>query len=1060
MTETSILDNIIQDLDYNSGALFDVADDYNLSEEDYLNKSGWLKAAKNAGAERLFFVDNNPVAVFASCARGKQTKIEAFNKLWCLARPRILFLASEGELSVIDLAQPPIRLKASGKKRNLKTLETLKTIKDVALELKDFHRDHLESGKIFEGKHFGSLKHRADKALISDLKTVRRELISEGLKDEYVKYAHALIGRSIFIRYLEDRKILTEEYFKKIAHPSPEWCKLLETSTLRDDFDVSKIYSFYARVLQDKNFTYALFRSLSRDFNGDMFPDIDEEEQAVQERHLNTVQDLFYGDAGIQKKLFFFSYKFDIIPLDLISAIYEEFYHSSSDDKEKNTKARQEGAYYTPPVLAEFVCSRVLTPHVLRKNPRILDPACGSGIFLVEAFRRIVRYRIKQNIEVPSFDELKQILGTQIVGIELSEEAAKITAFSLYLAMLHYLDPPSILQHIGQGNKLPKLIASAEQSDNHYNNIHIANSFELSNESIGDIDVIIGNPPWGAPGNKADAETKERHNVMLRWCKDNEFPIGNKESSQTFLWLTTKFLKKNGQCALLTSAGVLLKHGATSQAFRKKWMNKVCLTEVFNFTHVRKFFFKGAIAPFVLIHFNKAEQGETPVEYWSLKQVIAIKGAQAILLSKYDRAYLVRQDLTDNKTWKINWFGRHADSCLLLNLFTLKNLQSIVDIDKCARGFQEGNKKFPAKWLAKYKELPISCFTRYDSLSNSIKNPPPEKVEARGKTEDIYSGRRILFKRGVSTKLANHQLVVRYRDDKFCFRNSIHCIKLINQCDNKLYFLITGFLWSSFAKYYLFNISSNWGLWHDEIHLQELLEFPLPPKLTGRYANNVISIVKKLYNYKPYIKDIIHPDGIAEEEIKEQRRQWETELDEAVFDLYDFSDAERDLIRDFCEVTLPFFYKPYDSIGVIPAIAGNDISWIQNYAERFALRWEPYLNKDEVMRVDIHIGASGNMIAMEFYPANMGDPWDLRPKNDSWSYILEEIAKTLPRPMGTSQILLEGIVHAITDDAIIVIKRNEKRFWTRSLAREDADSTLYKAMKFEIDQSRGEQGLA
>ena len=546
MLETSILDSVIQELDYKSGALFDVTDDYNLSEEDYLNKSEWLKAAKNAGARRLFFVDNNPVAVFASCARGKQVKIEAFNKLWCLARPRILFLESDGELSVIDLAQAPIRPNTSGRKQNLKTLNILKNLKNVAKKLQDFHRDHVESGKVFEGSRFGSLKHRADKALISDLKTVRRELISEGLKDEYVKYAHALIGRSIFIRYLEDRRILTEEYFKKVAKDSSKWSKMLETSTLQEDFDVSKIHSFYARVLQNKDFTYAIFRSLSRDFNGDMFPDIDKEEKIVKEEHLRCIQDLLYGDAGIQKKLFFFSYKFDIIPLDLISAIYEEFYHSSSDEEERKTKARQEGAYYTPPVLAEFVCSRILTAQVLRKNPRILDPACGSGIFLVEAFRRIVRYRIKHNLKTPSFDELKHILGKRIVGIEINKEAARITAFSLYLAMLHYLDPPSILQHINQGNKLPKLIAPDEQSDdsNHYNSIHIKNSFELSNEAIGDIDVIIGNPPWGAPGNKANDETKIQHKVMLKWCKDNEFPIGDKESSQAFLRLATKFLKK------------------------------------------------------------------------------------------------------------------------------------------------------------------------------------------------------------------------------------------------------------------------------------------------------------------------------------------------------------------------------------------------------------------------------------------------------------------------------------------------------------------------------------
>ena len=189
------------------------------------------------------------------------------------------------------------------------------------------------------------------------------------------------------------------------------------------------------------------------------------------------------------------------------------------------------------------------------------------------------------------------------------------------------------------------------------------------------------------------------------------------------------------------------------------------------------------------------------------------------------------------------------------------------------------------------------------------------------------------------------------------------------------------------------------------------------------------------------------------EEIEKQRRAWEIELDEAVFDLYGFTEEQRDLIRDCCEVTLPFFYQPYNSVGVMPAIEDGDTSWIQNYAEIFSRRWKPYLNDDEVMRADVHIGASGNMLAFEFYPADIGDKWDLFPKDKSWNYILEEIGKALPRPMGTSQIVLDGVVHAVSDDSIIIIKRNEKRFWTRSLAREDASSVLCKRMVETIPQS-------
>ena len=1048
---TNLLESSIDQLDFRQGQLHEVSKTSKPHDnEDWLNLGDWFTAAEKAGAEKLFFVDNNPVVVFARCGQADLSKIEAFNRLWCLSRPRILFLETEGELSVIDLAQAPVHHDGSGDVPQLKTLATLNSINDVSQHLQDFHRDHVESGKVFEKGRFGDIKNRADKALIADLKTVRRELLSQGLSSSY---AHALIGRSIFIRYLEDRRILTKEYFESVAEKSNEWWNMLNEPSLKDNFDFSGIHALYPRVLQDKSFTYALFRRLSNDFNGDMFPDINNEEQFVEDRHLNLIQDLLYGDAGKQKKLFFFSYKFDIIPLDLISAIYEEFYHSSSDQKEKKSKARQDGAYYTPPVLAEFVCSRLLSPEVLQQSPRILDPACGSGIFLVEAFRRIIRYRIDRSSAPLSFSELKQILGRQILGIEVNEEAARITAFSLYLAMLHYLDPPSIIDHIKNGSKLPRLVNSGKDSGNHYNSIHVGNTFTVDVSTVGTVDVIIGNPPWGGSVKKVDIDAKDRHKAMLQWCLNNKRPIGDKEPSQAFLWRVLDFLNPKGRCALLTSAGVLFKHSSPSQDFRKAWMNNVCIKEVFNFSHVRKLFFKGD-SPFIMIHFQKTGQNKSPVEYWSLKQVTAIKETQAVLLSQYDRSFLVQKDLTDNKTWKINWFGRHADALFIAQLFFLGKLVDIVDRKKSGQGYKKSLAEYEYPEISHLMSLNIGRLDKYSDLKFE---QPPVKYHRAG-IQDVYHGQRLLIKRGISQVGNVKGLVIsRFETEDFCFTNAINGLKLTNASE-KTYLLILGILWSSFSRYFFFNISSNWGLWHYEIHLDdELLQLPVPQDPCRENTDRVVSIVQKLRNYHPQIKDITTPNGVPQEEIDATRRKYEAELDKAVFDLYNFTDEQRDLIRDCCEVTLPFLYQPYTSVGTMPAVSDNENSWMLNYAERFAKRWQPYLNKDEVMRADLHTGASGNMIAMEFYPADVGDEWDLTPRNDSWGYILEEIGKAMPRPMGTSQILLDGIVHVVTNNGIIVIKRNEKRFWTRSLAREDADSTLAKRM---IETMPGKGGPA
>ena len=104
------------------------------------------------------------------------------------------------------------------------------------------------------------------------------------------------------------------------------------------------------------------------------------------------------------------------------------------------------------------------------------------------------------------------------------------------------------------------------------------------------------------------------------------------------------------------------------------------------------------------------------------------------------------------------------------------------------------------------------------------------------------------------------------------------------------------------------------------------------------------------------------------------------------------------------------------------------------------------------MWAEVHIGAHGNMVAVEFFPAEKDTRWDLNLKDSSWGYILGQLGKSLPQPMGTSQILLDGVVHVVSKQGIIIIKRNEKRFWTRSLAREDADATICKAMASPMTQ--------
>jgi hypothetical protein len=172
-----LLNVVYNDLDYNSGELLPATNKpvSSLSAHDWIEKGEWLTAAKKAGVDKMFFVGNNPVAVFAQCIDDLKEKIRAFNKIWCLARPRILFLATPGEMNVLDLARGPVRINNENsdqeqKEFESKSLKILRDLTKVTQELQDYHRDNIESGRVFENGRFGNIKNRADKALINDLK--------------------------------------------------------------------------------------------------------------------------------------------------------------------------------------------------------------------------------------------------------------------------------------------------------------------------------------------------------------------------------------------------------------------------------------------------------------------------------------------------------------------------------------------------------------------------------------------------------------------------------------------------------------------------------------------------------------------------------------------------------------------------------------------------------------------------------------------------------------------------------------------------------------------------
>lgn len=1053
--------------------------------KDWIDKGDWLSLASQVGAESVFFVKDNPVIVFASWnEEKKETPRELFNRIWCMARPQRLFLATPGKLSVYDLTKPPVLTDEGWKERQ--PLAVVEDVAQVAEQLKAYHRERLESDKLADEERFGSGQ-RADKALIQDLKTLRDKLTNPDPKHQRnlrrlpQKYAHALIGRSIFIRYLEDRKILVDEDFEEVASQNPEWQKILNQPSVKLQGHSDGRRYLYAKILSNKDLTYAFFDQLARNFHGDMFPSDPDEKAAVDIEHLLLLQSALQGDIGVQKSLFFWAYKFDIIPIELISSIYEEFYQTSNRDTDSK------GTHYTPSALVRFLLAQILTPDRLKKNPRILDPCCGSGIFLVEAFRRIVRYRVhKRKGKKLTSAELRAIVRDQIAGIELNEEAIRIAAFSLYLAILHFQEPPAIRKQVEVGQHLPSLVyQDGSQAEEQFNCLVEANAFEIAETihdplvqqrfSSGCADIVVGNPPWGQVTPEDDVSR-----AMFDWCYRNQYPVGDKERSQAFIWRTMDLLKEGGFAALLVSTGVFFKHQDNSQDFRKCWLSAIRLIEVINFSHVRTLFFNGAISPFASVVFQKISKPniqEQIVNYFSAKKSSASLIKQAVILSDIDLQRVPQQELIeDDRLWKVYWWGNHRDYALIRVLDLNPSLRTFCDLNVTGRGYEKREGSKSSKEIQEYKVLPSEGLGRYGSLDMEKLKSVPERIGRLGKSKEMYSGMRILVKRGIAQgTLPKGQIVARFETAEFCFKNSIFCIKLIDPQEWR-YKVILAIFWSSLARYYFFMTASTWGMWHHEIHLTELLSLPIRFPTMGEQVDQLVQIVEQLQRTSLPVKgakskdfyqlELLEQSG---EDHAESIARLEYELDEVVFDLYGLRAAERDLIRDMCDVGIEFYYNDAKSnaispfnissssrVGIFQDIQSTPMqrNSLKEYLSTFLKLWNREIYPEGEFRWRIVSSDIKNtMLCIVFTTQNLGQ----RPSNDSndlttWAEVLMLLDDSLLIPYNSNQIYIDGIVRAVTDTNIIIIKRNEMRLWTKSMARADAEATLLQAMNLQSSQ--------
>lgn len=984
----------------------------------------WLLLGERVGAERIFFVRDDPVLVFSSLPSeaSEQEIMGVYRRAWCMARPRCLFLAIGPELRVYVLDSPPVAPDESDRK--IEPLEIVKRAAEVGVALRRFHRDRLESGAAFEDADLSRSAGRADQRLLRDVQAATAALIETGLE---ARDSHALIERAILVRYLEDRGVLTDGYFEEIAGTNADWHAALNKPASGIDFGTQ---SLFIRCLADWSLTYALFERLATDFNGDLFVPDTHEKAVVTPEHLCLLRDLLQGVAGSsQEPLFLWAYDFGVVPTSLVSTMYELFYHQEVDGEETNT-------HYTPPELVEFVLADLLSPDVLERSPTICDPACGSGIFLVEAYRRIVRYDAATTGKAPSTTRLRALLLERIAGCDIDESAIRLAAFSLYVAFLNYQSPQDILQ----ADPLPPLIhregldgaplvvadAFSPTSATQTGEPFVSTTLPWPQNTFS---VVVGNPPWSEPRTRTKT-------LGEQWAKREKLPFGDRSPSQLFLWRALDLLADGGVATLLVSAKVLFNVRTTSRAFRTQWLTDARVERVVNFSQVRRDFFEKAVAPFALVRFRRAQdRPDGPIVYETARPVPRGRRGSAAF-ARLDRR-IVDQSALRNRDylWKTYSAGSHRDAAFLARLELEGRLRDLLPTKpKSQYGYQRARANDPSghppdkQWRALCS---LANFESWGPIPNTWLEAIPEYVKFAPDSA-LFHDRRLLVRRGVASAFGPHARLV---TEPLAFRHTTYGIPLGHRPEWEAQVAL-GTLLSALGRYWLYMMSGSWGTWNDEIRAEHLLDLPLRLDRDHQSTKCIIAAVEQLPHAAPLKAQLTNTPALPDV------APILAALDEAVGDLFEMNTAEHDLVNDFWEAR-----QSSGTEAVTRSSSGTqDFSEMAHYLDVFRTAWRPQLAENTDLDGRFWQDPGAEIIASVFETRHAEEPLaEACQDEDAWSAVLERFDLVF-RETQAGGLLTYGMVRAVTDSAIVIVKRNERRLWSATAAREDAEATIAQVM--------------
>ena len=471
-----------------------------------------------------------------------------------------------------------------------------------AAELWDLRAIRLRTS-LFWREHEVNVDGRVDKRLLANLNNLSRMLIyGKGVSRRISSAAaNGLIGRFLYVFFLSDRGIINQDWMNERGH--------VTISLEEQDAD------------WPRTDTWSFLDDLDSIFNGSIFPLTAKDRFEIDASHINLVRRVMkHGDqpndqGGIQ--LSFLDIYYGALRTETLSVVYEQFLENL-----KPGERRRVGAFYTPPYLVDFMLDRVEEIRTFQDGTTVLDPAAGSGVFLVAAYRRLIeRWLLEKKSHSESVDVLRNLLIRNIFGVESNSDACHVAAFSLYLTMLDYADPRDLSRITGgeDPDKVFPELVGANLCDTDFF------SEEMKNGTLPErVMCVVGNPPWQKLDILGSIDADE-----WRSRQGKGVPIGRNQVAELFIWKALReHLQQDGVLGLLLPAKTFV--NPSSWKFRRALGQEYTVVGVANLAHFRHRLFakaqQAAAAVFMRRVFPSARTRTWVCSPMSIGQPIAQNG--------------------------------------------------------------------------------------------------------------------------------------------------------------------------------------------------------------------------------------------------------------------------------------------------------------------------------------------------------------------------------------------------------------------------------------------------